>query len=111
MTVAAKQSKIADGRGAFAGLMQWLHVVAFDEAQAPITVGSPEVKAARFARERLTARLDAADLLLAQRGLPLPYSVQAQQVSALKNTFVLIADKLRDVPSSSRSAARRRLCA
>jgi hypothetical protein len=93
-----EQSKVADGRGAFAGLMQWLYVVAFDEARGPVSVGSPEVKAARFARERLTTRLDAPDLLLAQRGLPLPYSVQAQQVSALKNAFVLFTDKLRDIP-------------
>jgi hypothetical protein len=45
--------------------MQWFHVVAFDEALAPIPIDLPEVKAARFARERITARLDAADLLLA----------------------------------------------
>jgi len=37
----------------------------FDEALTPISIGLPEVKAARFARKRITARLDAADLLLA----------------------------------------------
>jgi hypothetical protein len=45
--------------------MQRLHVMAFDEALAPISVSLPKVKTARFAHERLTARLDAADLLLA----------------------------------------------
>ncbi len=45
--------------------MQRLHVVAFDEALAAIAVGLPEVKAARFARKRIAARLNAADLLLA----------------------------------------------
>jgi hypothetical protein len=45
--------------------MQRLHVVAFDETLASIPVGLPEVKAARFAGERVTARLDAADLPLA----------------------------------------------
>jgi hypothetical protein len=78
--------------------MQRLDVVAFNEALAPISVGLPEVKAARFARERITARPDAADLLLAQRGLTLPHSVQAQQVPALKDALVLVADKLRDIP-------------
>jgi len=46
-------------------LVQRLHVVAFDEALAPISVDLPEIKAARFARKRITARLDAADFLLA----------------------------------------------
>ena len=78
--------------------MKRLHVMAFDEALAPIAVRLPEVKAACFARKRITARLDAEDLLLAKRGLTLPYSVQAQQVPALKDALVLVADKLRDIP-------------
>jgi hypothetical protein len=43
-------------------------------------------------------RLCAADLLLAQRGLSLPYSVQAQQVSAFHDALVLVADQLRSIP-------------
>jgi len=46
-------------------LVQRVHVVAFDEALTPISIGLPEVKAARFERKRITARLHAADLLLA----------------------------------------------
>ncbi len=82
----------------FAGLMKRLHVVAFDEALSSIPVGLPEVKTTRFARKRITVRLDAADLLLAQRGFTLPYSVQAQEVPALKDALVLVADELRDIP-------------
>jgi hypothetical protein len=78
--------------------MQRFHMVAFDKAPAPISVSLPEVKAPGFARERTTARLDAADLLLAQRGLSLPYSVQAQKVSAFHNALVLVADELRSIP-------------
>ena len=78
--------------------MKRLHVVTFDEALAPISIGQLEVKAARFARKRITACLDAAYLLLAERGLTLPDSVQAEQVAALKDALVFVADKLGDIP-------------
>ncbi len=58
---------------------------------------SARSQAVHFARKRLAARLDAANLL-AQRGLALPYPVQAQQVPALKDALVLVADKLGDIP-------------
>jgi hypothetical protein len=90
MAVTTQKGQIVNGPGAFAGLVQGLHVMAFDEALASVPVPFFKVASAYLADERTALGQDAPDLPFAELRTALAHPMESQQVTAFHDALVLV---------------------